>query len=256
MKLIVGNWKMNPITLKEAKKIFDTFKSQKHQSKNVTTVFCPPSIYLKDLKDSYKGNKIFFGAQNVFWEKSGSRTGEISSEMIKELGGHFVIIGHSERRALGENNEMVAQKVRAALKSGLHVILCIGEPERDKHGNHLRFIDEELRESLRGVSRQQTKKLIIAYEPIWAIGKGNSAMSPEDLHRMSLYVHKKLFTIYGKQIAEQIPILYGGSVNGDNAEQIVYEGGVDGLLVGRSSLNPYEFSKIIDVVSKKKNVTV
>lgn len=251
-KLIVGNWKMNPLTIKEAKKIFNNFKKQKHQTKNITTVFCPPSLFLQELKKSYTGSKIFFGAQNTFWEKEGSRTGEISPDMIKEAGVNFVIIGHSERRALGENNEMVAQKVKTALKIGLHVILCIGEPERDEHGNHLRFIDEELRESLRGVGRQLVKKLNIAYEPIWAIGKGNNAMSPEDLHRMSLYVRKKLFGIYGRKIAGEIPILYGGSVNSDNAKDIVYDGDVQGLLIGRASLNPYEFSKIIDSVSKKK----
>jgi triosephosphate isomerase len=251
-KLIVGNWKNHPDNITEAKKVFNTFKKQKHQTKNITTVFCPPALYFNEIKKSYSGSKIFFGMQNMSWDSKSSQTGEISPEMVKDSGAKFLIVGHSERRALGENNEMVAQKLKEGLKLGLHVILCIGEPERDEHGNHLKFIDEELRESLSGISKLMIKKLIIAYEPIWTIGKGKKAMTPEDLHRMSLYVHTKLVSIFGRKNAENIPILYGGSVNSDNAKEIIYEGSVDGLLIGRASLNPFEFSKIIDVVSKKK----
>lgn len=250
-KLIIGNWKMNPPTLKDAKKILDTFKKEKYQSKNVTTVMCPPFVYLNELKKSAPGNKIFFGAQDVFWEKEGARTGEISVEMLKDVGARFVILGHSERRALGENNEMVSQKVKVALKAGLHVVLCVGEPERDEHGHHLRFIDEEIKESLRGITKPFIKNLSVAYEPIWTIGKGKQAMTPDDIHRMSLFVRKKLISIYGRKLGGDIPIIYGGSANSDNAHDIVYEGEVEGLLVGRASLNPHEFAKIIDSVSKK-----
>lgn len=241
---------MNPSNEKEAINIFKTFKEQKYNSTNTTIVFCPPFVFLKTLKEMYMGSKIFFGAQDIFWKKEGSFTGEISADMIKGLGGRFVITGHSERRALGENNEMVAQKTKQALKEGFHTVLCVGEPDRDDHGNYLHFIKEQIEDSLRSTSRTLVKNLIVAYEPIWAIGKGKKAMTPDDLHRMALYVKKTLIAMYGKKIGSAVPIIYGGSVDSDNARDIVYEGLVDGLLVGRASLNAYEFSKIIDNVSK------
>jgi triosephosphate isomerase len=251
-KLIVGNWKMYPRSLKEAKKIFSDFKKKRHLNKNITTVFCPPFVYINELSKSYTGKKIFFGGQNVFWKEEGAFTGQISTQMLKEVGARFVIVGHSEARAQGDNNEMVAQKAKAALVSDMHTIVCIGEPERDIHGHHLKFIDEQLRESLRGIGRNFVKKLVIAYEPIWAIGKGKKAMTPHEIHQMSLYLKKKLIENFGKTIGEKIPILYGGSVNSDNSSAIVYEGHVDGLLVGRASLNPHEFSDLIDAVARKK----
>jgi len=250
-KLIVGNWKMYPQTLTEAKRTFSTFKRKRHFDKGVTTVFCPPYLYLADLAKSYTGSKLFFGAQDIFWQPEGAYTGEISIPMIKSVGTRFVILGHSERRALGENDELIAQKVKAALKEGLHVILCIGEPTRDAHGHYLRFLQEQLQGSLRGVSKQQTKKLVIAYEPIWAIGKGKKAMQPHEIHQMVLYIRKQLVSQYGRTIGMKLPILYGGSVNEDNAHTIVYEGDVDGLLIGRKSLNPHAFADIIEAVARK-----
>lgn len=241
---------MYPATLKEARKTFDDFKKQKHSTKNITTVICPPNIYLADIKSRFSGSSIFFGAQDIFWKEEGAYTGETSAEMVKSLGARFVIVGHSETRANGVNNEMVSQKANIAIKNDFHVILAIGEPVRDDFGHYLRFIEKQITESLRGVSRNKVQKLVIAYEPVWAIGKGKNAMTPDDLHRMTLYIKKILMSLYGKKVGSEIPILYGGSVNSDNASQIVYEGEVDGLLIGRASLNPEEFSKIIDRVSK------
>jgi len=243
---------MNPQTLGEAKKTFTQFKAGSHNTKNITTVICPPYIYLNEIKSLYRGSKIFFGAQDVFWKPEGSFTGEISVGMIKDMGARFVILGHSERRALGENNEMVAQKTKASLKADLHAIVCVGEPDRDDHGKYISFIEEQLHESLRGIQKKLLKKLVIAYEPIWAIGKGKKAMSPHELHQMSLFIRKTLIGLYGKNLGTEIPIIYGGSVDSSTAADLVYDGEVQGLLVGRASLNPFEFRKIINAVATKK----
>lgn len=252
-KLIVGNWKMNPKSMKEAKKLFSDFKKQKAVNKNVTTVFCPPNIYFTEIKKMYKGNKISFGLQDTFFAKEGSYTGEISNSQAKDLGAHFVILGHSERRAHGETSDLIARKVFSALTAGLHVILCVGEKERDAQGAYLKNLSEEIKESLFGVPKNLLKKLIIAYEPIWAIGSGKKAMNAQDMHFMSLFIRKQMIKMYDGKIAKQIPILYGGSVNSDNAVDFVTVGEADGLLIGRASLNPFEFSKIITNVSKAIN---
>lgn len=249
-KLIIGNWKMYPSSIIEAKKIFMTFKAQSYNNKNITTVICPPFIYLNELKRLYTGAKIFFGAQDVHFEKEGQYTGEISSEMIKSLRCNFVIIGHSERRAMDESNEIISKKVKHALKEGLHVVLCIGETERDDSGEYIRFIEDQLYSSLEGVSKNNIQKLVIAYEPVWAIGKGHSAMDAHSILQMKLIIRKYLIKHFGRSAGEMVPVLYGGSADADNARSIVHEGEVDGLLVGRKSLDPYEFSKIIDEVSK------
>lgn len=252
-KLIVGNWKLNPRSLKEAKKIFGDFKKQKTINKNVTTVFCPPFVYINELKKSYSGSKIFFGAQDSFWEHDGAFTGEISNAQLLDLGARFVIIGHSERRALGETNEQVSKKIFAALVAGFHVILCVGETERESSGEYLKFLIREIHESLNGVPKNKLKKLVIAYEPIWAIGKGNKAMDAKDMHFMKLFIQKQLIKLFGSNVAKSVPVLYGGSVDSENASEFTTLGEADGLLVGRASLNPFEFSKIITNVSKAIN---
>lgn len=259
-KLVVANWKMNPSTLKETKKTFSDFKKEfnklgkkKPGIKNVTTVFCPPVQYIADLKKNYTGQKIFFGAQDVFYEHEGEFTGQISPEMIKDQGGRFVIVGHSEKRELGETNQIVSKKVLTSLKSGFHTILCVGEKERDHEGNYLKNLSKEIKESLENVPANLLKNLIVAYEPVWAIGEGNRSMDPEEMHFMSLFIKKQIIKIYGRNSANKISVLYGGSVNSDNVADFIKSEGVDGVLVGRASLNPFEFAKIISETSKAIN---
>jgi triosephosphate isomerase len=248
-KLVVANWKMNPQTLKEAKKNFNDFKKQKTVNKNVTTVICPPFQYLYELKKSYRGSKIFFGAQDVSIQKEGSFTGEISNSMIKDMGARFVIAGHSERREMGESSELVAEKALNSLQFGFHVIVCVGEKERDFEGMYLKDLAKQIKDSLEGIPTKLAEKLIIAYEPIWAIGEGKKAMDAKEMHFISLFIRKQLIKIFNKKTAQSVGILYGGSVNSDNAKDFVIEEDVDGLLVGRASLNPFEFSKIVTNVS-------
>jgi triosephosphate isomerase len=247
-KLIVANWKMNPRTLKEAKKIFSDFKKEKVNYTNKTVVFCPPIIFLRDLKAMYTGSKIFWGVQDVHFESEGQFTSDISIPMIKEAGARFVIIGHSEVRQKGDTDDSISKKVFAALKEDLHVLLCVGEKVHDAQATYLNVVAEQLKSALRYVTPALAKKLNIVYEPIWAIGKGSSAMNTHDIHFMNLFIKKELMSKFGKVAGAHIPILYGGSVDSYNARAIVEEGMVDGLLVGRASLNPGEFTKSINAV--------
>jgi len=247
-KLIVANWKMNPRSLKDAKKIFNDFKKEKIDYTNKTVVFCPPILFLKDLKSMYSGTKIFWGVQDAHFEDEGQFTSDISISMAKDIGARFVIIGHSEVRAKGESDESISKKVFKALKEDMHVLLCVGEKVHDAQATYLNVVAEQLRSALRYLSPVLTKKLNIVYEPVWTIGKGNSAMNTHDIHFMNLFIKKELMQKFGKTAGGHVPVLYGGSVDSYNAQAIIKEGVVDGLLIGRASLNSGEFAKIINTI--------
>jgi triosephosphate isomerase len=234
--LIVANWKMNPENLKKAKLLFMEFKKGMKDVRNVEVVICPPFVYLSELIAS-KSCDLKFGAQDCFWEEKGAFTGEISPKMLKDLGVEYVIVGHSERRKiLGETDEMINKKLKAAIKAKLKPILCIGETEKERtSGKTFQVLKNQLKKALNGTSnvKLQTSNLIIAYEPVWAIGTGNPC-KPEDAKEVLLFLRKIL----------KFPILYGGSVNSKNAKDYI-KIGFDGLLVGGASLDPKEFIEII-----------
>lgn len=244
-RLIVANWKMNPVDLKEATKIFAVLKRVDLKKVKDTVVICPPDTYLADFSLKYKGGKFKFGAQDVSVSNNPESTGEISAEILKNLKAEYVIIGHSERRALGETNSVVAKKIRNAVDKGLKVILCVGEEHRDINGDYLRFVEKQLFESLEGFNKKNIANLYVAYEPVWAIGKGHASMESNDLHQMNLFIKKVLVSIFDRKIGLSVPIIYGGSVDEENAKQLMAAGEVDGLLIGRASLNPYVFTKIL-----------
>lgn len=236
--LVVANWKLNPKTLKEAEKLLSSYKLPRGISVAVT----PPAVFLQPLSKGRKG-KIAFGAQNVFFEKEGSFTGEISAGMVKDAGAVYVLAGHAERRALGESDEEIAKKVGAAVRAGLTAILCVGERERDEHGFYLNRLKEQLEKGLSEVSPALLKYVVIAYEPVWAIG-ASVAITPRDLQETALYLHKILHALF-KDKGLVVPVLYGGSVSSENAAAFVEEGDVNGLLVGRESLKPGSFNAIL-----------
>ncbi len=241
--LVVANWKMNPRTILKAKDIFSGTKKITKTLKNTKVVVCPPFVYLSDL-EKLNDSPVVLGAQDVFWEKEGSFTGEISSGMLKQEG--YVIIGHSERRELGETDEMVSKKIISAIRSGLKPILCIGEKERDYHGEYLHFLRTQIINSLGKLQKKYLVNLLIAYEPIWAIGKKEGkAMKESDIHETSIFIKKVLADIYDKKNALFVPILYGGSVGKDNARNIIKKGEVQGLLVGHESLSVKKFSELL-----------
>lgn len=251
--LVVANWKMSPETLEEIKKVFNGTRSVAKGLKNTDVVICPPFPFLHPLAKLNCPKNVFLGVQNIFGELKGAFTGEVSVGMVKNLGVKFCIIGHSERRAMGETNEVVRKKIQVAFDSGLIPILCIGEKERDKEGNHLGFIRNQIKECLTGLQKKHLVGIIIAYEPIWAIGKSyKEAMDPTDIHETVLFIKKIISELFGRDIADGCRILYGGSVEAENAGETIRIGNVDGFLVGHASLFPEQFSLILKAADIKK----
>lgn len=251
--LIVANWKMNPETLEESKKVFNGLRLSVKSLKNTDIVVCPPFPFIYSISKLNHPKNLFLGAQNIFSEVKGAFTGEVSVEMVKNLGVKFVILGHSERRAMGETDEIVRKKLQVAFDAGLTPILCIGEKERDKDGNHLEFVRNQIRECLMGLEKKNLVGINIAYEPIWAIGRSyKEAMSPTDIHETTLFIKKIISEFFGKDIAAGCKILYGGSVEVENAKGIMEYGNVDGFLVGHASLVPERFSAILKIADLKR----
>jgi len=237
-KLVVGNWKMNPENLDDAKRIASAI-SRSVKNLKTKVVLCPPFVFLGSLSG-------IRGAQDVFYESSGAFTGEVSPAQLASVGVEYVIVGHSERRALGETNEIVNKKVRAVLENGMTAIVCAGEKVRDHGGEYLHEIKAQITHALKDVNKRYVSNIVIAYEPVWKIGQ-REAMSPVEIHEMSIYIRKILHDLYAS-MAEDVKIIYGGSVMADDADRIVGEGNVSGLLVGRESLKPKEFVEIVRLV--------
>lgn len=252
-RLVVANWKMNPTSLVLATKLLAEAKKATTKTTKVQTIVCAPFPYLSALAKDISGNRLALGAQDCFYERSGAFTGEVSAAQLSSLGVRYVLIGHSERRQMGESNELVARKVAAALKEGLEVILCVGESSRDEEGLYLSIVKQELEESLKDIPRRYFLNLIVAYEPIWAISTHASGVeSPEDMLQMGIFIRKTLGGICGKDLAVKIPILYGGSVDEKDVEGYIARSGADGVLVGKASLSAESFGKIIKVVNDIK----
>ena len=249
--LIVGNWKMNPGTLSEAKDIVAKVKRGTKAFLKTKVVLCPPSLYLSEIQKTLGETRLAVGVQNVFTEEGGSFTGEVSAKQSASCGATYAIIGHSERRKMGETDAVVTKKALLAIRNGLTAILCVGETERDVQGKYLAFLKEQITQSLATLSAGELKKLVIAYEPVWAIGAG-AAMSAGQVHETGIYVRKVLSDLYDPVAASKVPVLYGGSVNAENCEAILKEGEVDGLLIGRQSLAPEDFIAIAKIANDLK----
>ncbi len=240
---------MNPDTPGKAREIFSAVSRKVASYGTVEVVACPPAVFLSLFKKP-KAKNLFLGSQDVFWGNSGSYTGQISPIQVKEAGGTHVILGHSERRALGESDTDVSRKILASLRAGLKPIVCVGEKERDSNAGYFEFLSNQVKSSLAGLRPNDVKSVIIAYEPVWAIGKSfKDAMKPADVYEMSLFIKKVLSDMYTKEIGIAVPVLYGGSVNFENAAGIFTGGKVDGFLVGRESLDPVNFIKLISAVN-------
>jgi len=249
-KLIVANWKMNPGTHTEASFLFRGIIKAANKLHNVQTVVCPPFVFLDKLAQAYNGTKVLLGGQDVFYEESGAHTGEISASQLYSVGADYVIIGHSERRALGETDEDVKAKIKSALEHKLTPIVCVGESERDVHGKYLTFLRHQIVTALKRVKLVDINKIVIAYEPIWAIGKtGRAAITPQKLHETTLFIRRVLRETFNSKIADKTIILYGGSVKPENSEELLQEGEVQGFLVGGASLNAEDFGTILKIAS-------
>lgn len=245
---VVGNWKLNPVTLNAASSLASEVAKSNKKSENPYVAIAPPAPYLSEVGKKISKSPVALAAQDVSCENIGAHTGEISILQLKDLGVEYVIVGHSERRAKGETNKDVEKKVLITLKNRLTPIVCVGERERDEQGNFFSFVEEQLR-SLAGVlPSAQMKKVIIAYEPIWAIGTGNTATA-DDVKEMQLFIESVLTKVYDRSTARAVRLLYGGSVKPDNALLLYTQGGMNGFLVGGASLKVDDFSSIIKAVS-------
>lgn len=250
-KIIIANWKMNPATLAEAKDLFNAVKREAKRIESIDLIIAPPVLWIGYLKTK-DDDEIKFAAQNMSWEEKGALTGEISALMLKDAGAKYVILGHSERRIyFGENNEMINAKILTAFKNNLGVIYCVGETAREKRGERTQeIIEAQVKEGLKDISQGQIEanKIMIAYEPVWAIGSGETPSFDEALSA-NLLIKKTLVGLYNRNIAEKMPILYGGSVDARNAKDFIAKGGMDGLLVGGASLKATEFGSIMRAIS-------
>ncbi len=244
-KLIVGNWKMNPVSLEEARKIAGSVKRAMKKVKRTDVVLCPPFVYLAPLSTTAKGS-LYLGAQNAHSETTGPFTGEVGHMELPQFKVKFVIVGHSERRKMGETDDIVNKKVQSIVSLGMTAVICVGEAVRDANGEYLDFIKEQVQKALKDVPKKSFGNIVIAYEPLWAIG-AKQAITPIELHEMSIFIKKVLKDTYSI-VGEGVRVLYGGSVDRVNAGSLVKEGNVSGLLVGRQSLEPKDFTEIINLV--------
>jgi len=248
--MIAGNWKMNT-TVSEAVELVNEMRPGLDEIANVDKVICPPFISLATVRELIKGSSIKLGAQNLYFEEKGAYTGEISPLMLADLC-EFVIIGHSERRQyFNETGEMVNKKVRAALRVKLKPILCIGERlEENEAGRTEEVVTEQLRSSLAGIDF--VDGLIIAYEPIWAIGTGRAATGKQANETIG-FIRQNIAQLYNEDIAQEVRILYGGSVTADNAAEFINQPEIDGALVGGASLKAAQFLSIVKQTSEIKS---
>lgn len=250
-KLIVGNWKMNPETLFDAKRIATKTRNIAKSLTNIHVVVCPPFVFASAAVNRNKMDNYHLGAQTVSINENGPYTGEISATMLKSLDVEYVIVGHSEERAAGDTDEIVSKRLARAVDAGLTAVVCVGERSRDEEGSHLEFLKSQIKSTLANISADKAKKIILAYEPVWAVG-AKEAMLPEQIYEMSLFVKKVFSDVFGQEIGMKVKVLYGGSVNFRNAEEIIKVGKVDGLLVGRESVNIPGFSELLKAVDAIK----
>jgi triosephosphate isomerase (TIM) len=241
--IVAGNWKMNK-NLQEGIELAKDVCGKSIAS-NVTVILCPPFIHLSEVSKAITNKSVFLGAQNCADKVSGAYTGEVSAEMVKSTGATFVILGHSERRAYyGETNSILAEKTKLVLANGLTPIFCIGEVLAEREaGKHFDVVKKQLSESLFELSAEEFSKIVIAYEPVWAIGTGKTA-SPEQAQEIHKVIREHIASKYGAPVADNTSILYGGSCNAANAKQLFSNPDVDGGLIGGAALKADDFIAI------------
>ncbi len=247
-KLIIGNWKMNPSNLEEAKDIANKIRLMSEGLRQTDVVIAPPYLYISSTKPKEESDNFFMGAQSASVDSEGAHTGEISARMLQDMGVRYVIVGHSEQRERGETDEIVSKKISAVLNADLVPVVCIGEKTRDQeNGAHYDFLRDQIKQTFASVEKKSAKDIVIAYEPIWAVG-ATEPMVPDQIFETTIFIRKVFSDLFDPKVAKKVRILYGGSVNFKNAESIMSVGKVDGLLVGRESVNVTGFLELLRVV--------
>ncbi len=245
-KFIAGNWKLNPPDLSATLELTRHLKARLAPFSETRIAVCPPFIAIPAVAELLKETRIYVGGQNLYWEEAGAYTGEISAPMLKSAGCTYVIVGHSERRQyFGETNENVRRKIQAALKHGLKPIVCIGETlEEREAGVQQDVVREQVEEALREMEEAPLGDLVLAYEPVWAIGTGRNA-TPEQAQEMHRFIRELLTERFSHEFAQTTQILYGGSVKPGNAGDLLGQTDIDGALVGGASLDADAFTAIV-----------
>jgi triosephosphate isomerase len=244
-KFVAGNWKMFTNTA-TARQLASAVVRGLGDEKRVTVAVCPPFPYLSVVAEALKGSAVALGAQNCYHEKEGAFTGEVSPAMLADVGCRYVILGHSERRhKLGESDAFINRKVHAALSAGLEVIVCLGETLEERQANRTEAVLEtQLTGSLAGLDAALLRRMVLAYEPVWAIGTGQNA-TPEQAQQAHAFIRGRIRERFGEESASALPIQYGGSVKADNAAMLFRQADVDGGLIGGASLNADQFLAIV-----------
>lgn len=242
---IAGNWKMN-MSGRDAVEFAEKFKAL-YQGTDVRTAICAPYVHLELLVEAFDETDIKVGAENVHWEDSGAYTGEVSAPMLEEIGIDYCIVGHSERRQyFNETDETVNLKLKKLFSTSITPILCVGEKlEEREAGREEEVVGGQIRKDLDGLTPEQVRKLVVAYEPIWAIGTGKTA-TPEQANEMCGFIRDTISDICGEDTADEVIIQYGGSMNPDNATELMNQPEIDGGLIGGASLDAEKFMKVID----------
>lgn len=250
--LVVGNWKLNPGTVAEAQKLTREVIAQTKKLVDVEIVVAPPFLFIPEVSKITGKSNVKLAAQDAHYEERGACTGEISPVLLSPYGVTYVIVGHSERRALGETDEQVNKKIQTLLKRKMTPIVCIGEKERDSQGNFYNHIEKQIHSLTAHLTAVQVTQVIIAYEPIWAIGTGKVA-TVEDVKEMQLFIMSVLAKLYDRKTAIKICLLYGGSVKPSNAKELTLGYGMNGFLVGGASLQAMDFTAIASLAVETKN---
>ncbi len=243
--IVAGNWKMNK-TLSEAIDLVDKIKNGSKEVDNVDIIVSPPFVSIKSVVDGLKGSNVQVAAQNCHWEESGAYTGEISVSMIKSTGAEFVIVGHSERRKyFSETDEVVNKKAKLVLASGMTPIICIGETLEERESDKtFEVVERQVKGAFSGMEEEKAEQVILAYEPVWAIGTGKTA-TPDQAQEVHSKIRALIEELYSGDIAQSKRILYGGSMKPDNCEELMKEPDIDGGLIGGASLKHDSFTDII-----------
>ncbi len=243
--IIAGNWKLNK-TISEAVELAQAIKDQAVDVTNVDIAVCPVFTAISEVGKIVNGSNVGLGAQDVYWKESGAFTGEVSASLLKDAGCQYVIIGHSERRQyFGETNETVNNKVKAVLEAGLTPIVCVGENLEEREADKaFDVVKDHIENSLKGFSADEMKKMVLAYEPVWAIGTGKTA-SPEQAQEIHAFIRGLLKDMHDEDVSQAMRIQYGGSVKPENAKDLMGQEDIDGALVGGAALKVDSFVGII-----------
>ena len=244
--IVVANWKMNPSTWREARRLFEATKKVAEKAKHSFVIVAPPVIFLRELSGTYRGSRLVFAVQNAHFKANGAHTGEISLAQAKDARAAYAIIGHAERRASGETNDDAGRKVASALALKMIPILCVGESARTESGEQFNVVREQLRAGLADVPASALGRVLLVYEPLWTIGTPTT-MNPSEMHQMTIFMRKCAVETHGES-GRALKILYGGGVDGKSAGAMLIEGDVRGFLVGRASVSASEFAKLLQAI--------